>query len=104
DAILMDEPFSGLHARARGLLWEMFLRLHRLNPAPALIVTHYPEEIVPLAAVCTGWREGRAGWSRPENRSGRWGPQTMRAEDPAGRSGGRGAGKVGETRPRTHPF
>ncbi len=45
DAILMDEPFSGLHARARSLLWKMFLRLHGLHPVPALIVTHYPEEI-----------------------------------------------------------
>jgi NitT/TauT family transport system ATP-binding protein len=45
DAILMDEPFSGLHARARSLMWEMFLRLHSLYPVPALIVTHYPEEI-----------------------------------------------------------
>ena len=49
DAILMDEPFSGLHARARSLLWTMFLRLHRLHPVPALIVTHYPEEISPQA-------------------------------------------------------
>jgi ABC-type nitrate/sulfonate/bicarbonate transport system ATPase subunit/ABC-type nitrate/sulfonate/bicarbonate transport system permease component len=45
DAILMDEPFSGLHARARSQLWKMFLRLHGLHPVPALIVTHYPEEI-----------------------------------------------------------
>jgi ABC-type nitrate/sulfonate/bicarbonate transport system ATPase subunit/ABC-type nitrate/sulfonate/bicarbonate transport system permease component len=45
DAILMDEPFSGLHAKARVQLWEMFLRLHALHPVPALIVTHYPEEI-----------------------------------------------------------
>ncbi len=61
DAILMDEPFSGLHARARGLLWEMFLRLHHLRPVPALIVTHYPEEIVPLAA-CRLYRlEGKPG-------------------------------------------
>ena len=45
DAILMDEPFSGLHTRARGQLWSMFLRLHRLHPVPVLIVTHYPEEI-----------------------------------------------------------
>jgi ABC-type nitrate/sulfonate/bicarbonate transport system ATPase subunit/ABC-type nitrate/sulfonate/bicarbonate transport system permease component len=49
DLILMDEPFSGLHARARSLLWEMFLRLHRLHPVPALLVTHYPEEIVSRA-------------------------------------------------------
>lgn len=45
DAILMDEPFSGLHARARSHLWKMFLRLHTLHPVPALVVTHYPEEI-----------------------------------------------------------
>jgi ABC-type nitrate/sulfonate/bicarbonate transport system ATPase subunit/ABC-type nitrate/sulfonate/bicarbonate transport system permease component len=45
DVILMDEPFSGLHARARAQLWEMFLRLHARHPVPALIVTHYPEEL-----------------------------------------------------------
>jgi ABC-type nitrate/sulfonate/bicarbonate transport system ATPase subunit len=45
DAILMDEPFAGLHARARSLLWEMFLRLHSLHPVPSLVVTHYPEEL-----------------------------------------------------------
>jgi ABC-type nitrate/sulfonate/bicarbonate transport system ATPase subunit len=45
DAILMDEPFSGLHARARGQMWEMFLRMHRLHPVPALVVTHFPDEI-----------------------------------------------------------
>jgi NitT/TauT family transport system ATP-binding protein len=55
DAILMDEPFAGLHARARGLLWEMFLRLHSLHPVPSLVVTHYPEELSSLAA-CTLYR------------------------------------------------
>jgi ABC-type nitrate/sulfonate/bicarbonate transport system ATPase subunit/ABC-type nitrate/sulfonate/bicarbonate transport system permease component len=50
DAILMDEPFAGLHARARGLLWAMFLRLHALHPVPSLVVTHYPEELSSLAA------------------------------------------------------
>jgi ABC-type nitrate/sulfonate/bicarbonate transport system ATPase subunit/ABC-type nitrate/sulfonate/bicarbonate transport system permease component len=45
DAILLDEPFSGLHAEARAHLWDMFLRLHALRPVPTLIVTHYPEEI-----------------------------------------------------------
>jgi ABC-type nitrate/sulfonate/bicarbonate transport system ATPase subunit len=52
DAILMDEPFSGLHAEARDLLWDMFLRLHALHPVPTLIVTHYPEEISSHAS-CT---------------------------------------------------
>ena len=61
DAILMDEPFAGLHARARSLLWEMFLRLHSLHPVPSLIVTHYPEELSTLAA-CTLYRlEGQPG-------------------------------------------
>jgi ABC-type nitrate/sulfonate/bicarbonate transport system ATPase subunit/ABC-type nitrate/sulfonate/bicarbonate transport system permease component len=45
DAVLMDEPFTGLHGEARDLLWRMFLRLLALHPVPALIVTHYPEEI-----------------------------------------------------------
>jgi len=52
DAIFLDEPFSGLHAEARGLLWDMFLRLLTLHPVPALIVTHYPQEISSLAS-CT---------------------------------------------------
>jgi len=47
DAILMDEPFSGLHARARTQLWGMFLRLHARHPVPTLIVTHYPDELAP---------------------------------------------------------
>jgi ABC-type nitrate/sulfonate/bicarbonate transport system ATPase subunit/ABC-type nitrate/sulfonate/bicarbonate transport system permease component len=45
DAILMDEPFSGLHADARRSLWAMVLRLLSLDPIPAVIVTHYPDEI-----------------------------------------------------------
>ena len=45
DAVLLDEPFSGLHGEARDLLWQMFLRLIALHPVPALIVTHYPQEI-----------------------------------------------------------
>jgi len=61
DAILMDEPFSGLHARARSLLWEMFLRLHSLHPVPVLIVTHYPEEISSLAACRLYKLEGKPG-------------------------------------------
>ncbi|MGA2477931.1 MAG: ATP-binding cassette domain-containing protein [Spirochaetia bacterium] len=49
DAILLDEPFSGLHDEGRVLLWDMFLRLLALHPVPTLIVTHYPEEISALA-------------------------------------------------------
>ena len=50
DAILLDEPFSGLHDEARGMLWEMFLRLLALHPGPTLVVTQYPEEISSLAS------------------------------------------------------
>jgi ABC-type nitrate/sulfonate/bicarbonate transport system ATPase subunit/ABC-type nitrate/sulfonate/bicarbonate transport system permease component len=49
EAILLDEPFSGLHREARRHLWEMFLRLLSLHPVPVIIVTHFPEE-VPRAA------------------------------------------------------
>jgi len=45
DAILLDEPFSGLQAEARRQLWRMFLRLRGLRPIPAIVVTHYPEEL-----------------------------------------------------------
>ncbi|HVP17832.1 MAG TPA: ATP-binding cassette domain-containing protein [Spirochaetia bacterium] len=47
DAILMDEPFSGLHAEARRSLWAMVLRFLSLHPAPAIVVTHYPGELPP---------------------------------------------------------
>jgi ABC-type nitrate/sulfonate/bicarbonate transport system ATPase subunit/ABC-type nitrate/sulfonate/bicarbonate transport system permease component len=50
EAIILDEPFTGLHREARARLWEMFLRLLSLHPVPALIVTHSPEEISSLAS------------------------------------------------------
>jgi ABC-type nitrate/sulfonate/bicarbonate transport system ATPase subunit len=52
DAILMDEPFSGLHADARRTLWALVLRFLSIHPVPAIIITHYPRE-VESAAVCT---------------------------------------------------
>jgi len=61
DAIFLDEPFSGLHAEARGLLWDMFLRLLTLHPVPALIVTHYPQEISSLASCSLYVLEGKPG-------------------------------------------
>ena len=50
DAILLDEPFSGLHEEARVQLWDLFLRLLALHPVPVMIVTHYPEEVSSSAA------------------------------------------------------
>jgi ABC-type nitrate/sulfonate/bicarbonate transport system ATPase subunit/ABC-type nitrate/sulfonate/bicarbonate transport system permease component len=50
EAIILDEPFTGLHREARVRLWQMFLRLLSLHPVPALVVTHSPEEIAGLAS------------------------------------------------------
>jgi NitT/TauT family transport system permease protein len=51
EAIFLDEPFSGLHADARRRLWKLFFRLLELHRVPALIVTHFPEE-VPRSGRC----------------------------------------------------
>jgi ABC-type nitrate/sulfonate/bicarbonate transport system ATPase subunit/ABC-type nitrate/sulfonate/bicarbonate transport system permease component len=48
EAIILDEPFSGLHREARHSLWEKFLRLLSLHPVPVIVVTHFPEEIMPV--------------------------------------------------------
>ena len=45
ELILLDEPFSGLHREARQNLWKKFFDLLKLRPVPAVIVTHFPEEI-----------------------------------------------------------
>ncbi|HUJ75532.1 MAG TPA: ATP-binding cassette domain-containing protein, partial [bacterium] len=55
DAVLMDEPFSGLHAGARRTLWAMVLRLLAERPVPVILVTHYPRE-VESASACTVYR------------------------------------------------
>jgi len=54
DAILMDEPFSGLHAEARKSLWALFLRLLSRHPIPTVVVTHYPHELEGIE--CTVYR------------------------------------------------
>jgi NitT/TauT family transport system ATP-binding protein len=45
DAILLDEPFSGLHREARSHLWDTLRKLLSLHPVPVIVVTHFPEEI-----------------------------------------------------------
>ena len=45
EAILLDEPFSGLHRAARASLWGKFADLFDRHPAAVIIVTHYPEEV-----------------------------------------------------------
>lgn len=59
EAIILDEPFTGLHREARARLWEMFLKLLSLHPVPALIVTHSPEEVSSLASSRSYRLEGR---------------------------------------------
>lgn len=59
EAIILDEPFAGLHREARVRLWEMFLKLLCLHPVPALIVTHSPEEISSVASCLTYTLKGR---------------------------------------------
>jgi len=44
-AVLLDEPFTGLHHEARAVLWSLFSGLIKLRPAPVVIVTHFPEEV-----------------------------------------------------------
>ncbi len=51
EALLLDEPFTGLHRDARQRLWERFFRLLTRRPVPVLIVTHFPEE-VPCPGLC----------------------------------------------------
>ena len=46
DLVILDEPFSGLHKEARAFLWDKFFHLLEMYPGQALIVTHYPEEVV----------------------------------------------------------
>ncbi|HEQ71554.1 MAG TPA: ATP-binding cassette domain-containing protein, partial [Spirochaetia bacterium] len=43
--LLLDEPFHGLHKKARCDLWEEFLTLWKESPCPAVFVTHHPEEL-----------------------------------------------------------
>lgn len=45
EAILLDEPFSGLHREARCSLWAKFFSLVASHPVPVVIVTHFPEEL-----------------------------------------------------------
>jgi len=45
DAILLDEPFSGLDAGGRRCLWSKLMALLGDHHGPVLIVTHFPEEI-----------------------------------------------------------
>ena len=65
EAILLDEPFAGLDAEARRLLWGKFTGLLSLRRVPVVIVTHFPEE-VPRSEACRFYRlEASPGTRRP---------------------------------------
>jgi ABC-type nitrate/sulfonate/bicarbonate transport system ATPase subunit len=65
EAILMDEPFTGLHREARVELWDKFFHLHGRHPVPVVIVTHFPEE-VPCPGRCTYYTlQGRPARLQP---------------------------------------
>lgn len=65
EAILLDEPFTGLDAEARRLLWGKFMDLLALRRVPVVIVTHFPEE-VPCSQACSFHRlEAPDGARRP---------------------------------------
>ncbi len=51
EAVLLDEPFTGLHEEARRLLWMRLFDLLELHPVPVIIVTHFPLE-VPVKKNC----------------------------------------------------
>jgi len=45
EIVLIDEPFSSLHKKARRFLWKTFFEMLQEHPVPAVVVTHFPEEL-----------------------------------------------------------
>ncbi|MBN1525587.1 MAG: ATP-binding cassette domain-containing protein [Spirochaetales bacterium] len=45
DCILLDEPFNGLHKKARKQLFTVFMELWKIHPCPVVVATHFPEEL-----------------------------------------------------------
>lgn len=45
NAILLDEPFTGLHKDARELLWNNLYKMLSLRNVPVIVVTHYPSDV-----------------------------------------------------------
>jgi ABC-type nitrate/sulfonate/bicarbonate transport system permease component/ABC-type nitrate/sulfonate/bicarbonate transport system ATPase subunit len=69
EAILLDEPFTGLDAEARRQLWQKFFDLLELHRGPVVVVTHFPEEI-PYPERCAFYSlEPAAGAARDGNRA-----------------------------------
>ncbi len=45
DFIILDEPFNKLHREAREELWDLYFSLFGERKIPAIIITHFPEEL-----------------------------------------------------------
>jgi len=45
ELVILDEPYSGLHKEARVRLWEILFRVIKPSLIPAVVVTHFPEEL-----------------------------------------------------------
>jgi ABC-type nitrate/sulfonate/bicarbonate transport system ATPase subunit/ABC-type nitrate/sulfonate/bicarbonate transport system permease component len=88
DAIILDEPFSGLHREARVALWRMLVRLLSLHPVPVIVVTHFPEEIAAHHACRVYALAGHPATLRELPRRSRG---ASRARGPGRAGGGRGA-------------
>ena len=74
EAILLDEPFTGLDAEARAQLWGKFFDLLELHRVPVVVATHFPEE-VPRSRKCDFYTLGPDQGKRP---AGTHGPATLR--------------------------
>jgi NitT/TauT family transport system permease protein len=64
EAILLDEPFTGLDHEARARLWEKFFDLLKLHRVPVVVVTHFPEEI-PRSRKCEFYELSAEELNRP---------------------------------------
>jgi ABC-type nitrate/sulfonate/bicarbonate transport system ATPase subunit/ABC-type nitrate/sulfonate/bicarbonate transport system permease component len=63
--LLLDEPFVNLDREARVALWELLLERLTEAAVPAVIVTHYPEEIHGYDVDVIPWRDLTAARPSP---------------------------------------
>jgi ABC-type nitrate/sulfonate/bicarbonate transport system ATPase subunit/ABC-type nitrate/sulfonate/bicarbonate transport system permease component len=60
EAVLLDEPFSGIHREARQQLWIELYDLLSSSRIPVIVATHFPEEI-PFRPDCRFYSLMRVG-------------------------------------------
>jgi putative spermidine/putrescine transport system ATP-binding protein len=61
ELILLDEPFSALDVELREILRHELLELHRLCPAPLVLVTHDEADAARIATLRLTIQEGEGG-------------------------------------------